>query len=42
MHQRYVEPTRGYADVVIVNDGDLDASVEAFVKVAETIVTATA
>jgi uridine kinase len=42
MHQRYVEPTRGYADVVIVNDGDLDTSVGAFVKVAETIVTATA
>ena len=42
MHQRYVEPTRGYADVVIVNDGDLDTSVGAFVKVAESIVTATA
>ena len=42
MHQLYVEPTRGYADVVIVNDGDLDTSVGAFMKVAESIVTATA
>jgi uridine kinase len=42
MHQRFVEPTRSHADVVIVNDGDLDTSVEAFVKAAATIVRATA
>jgi hypothetical protein len=37
-----VEPTRSHADVVIVNDGDLDTSVGAFVKAAATIVRATA
>jgi len=42
MHERYVEPTRAFADVVIVNDGALDTSVRALAEAAESIVTATA
>jgi uridine kinase len=42
MHERYVEPTRAFADVVIVNDGDLDTSVRALAEAAQSIVTATA
>ena len=28
MHERYVEPTRAHADLVVTNDGPVDAAVE--------------
>ncbi len=39
MHDRYVEPTRAFADVVIANDGELDAGVRALCQAAGTLAT---